>query len=159
MLQDSRDVGPHTTVWAADRDEHARELTTQQQDFNENPFIDEHLQIRWAMMAKSELQTDTINDGASKELHDLSWIDLTEPDPKHNGTAMCNERLSLIWKEEQGNEMTGLFGRSYLKKVKQSELPMGTRVISSARGFLKRSRPLGLLGGSHGLWDRFSSIA
>jgi hypothetical protein len=27
--------------------------------------------------------------------------------------------------------MTGLFGRGCLKKVKRSELPMGTRVISS----------------------------
>ena len=35
-------------------------------------------------------------------------------------------------KEEQGNEMTGLFTRGCLKKVKQSELPMGTRVISSS---------------------------
>jgi hypothetical protein len=28
-------------------------------------------------------------------------------------------------------EMTGLFGRGCLKKIKRSELPMGTRVISS----------------------------
>ena len=46
MFQDWRDVGPHTTVWTAERDEHARELATQQQDFNENPCNDEHLQIR-----------------------------------------------------------------------------------------------------------------
>jgi hypothetical protein len=56
---------------------------------------------------------------------------LTEPDPKHYGAAMRNERLAPIWKEEQGNEMTGLFGRCCLKKVKRSELPMGKRVISS----------------------------
>ncbi len=37
MLQDWRDVGPHTTSWTDDRDDHARELATQQQDFNENP--------------------------------------------------------------------------------------------------------------------------
>ncbi len=73
------------------------------------------------MMAKSELQADTINNGASKALHDMSWIDLTEPDLKHNGEAMRNERLAPIWKEEQGNEMTGLFGRGCLKKVKQSD--------------------------------------
>jgi hypothetical protein len=36
MLQDWRDVGPHTTSWTADRDDHARELAAQQQDFNEN---------------------------------------------------------------------------------------------------------------------------
>ena len=59
-------------------------------------------------------------------LHDFSWIDLTEPDPKHNGAAMRNERLAPIWKE-QGNEMTGLFGRGCLTKLKRSELPMGTR--------------------------------
>jgi hypothetical protein len=29
MLQDWRDVGPHTTMWTADRDEHARELAKQ----------------------------------------------------------------------------------------------------------------------------------
>jgi hypothetical protein len=112
-------------------DEHARELATQQQDFNENPFIDEHLQILWSMMAKSDLQEDVTDEAASKAFHDLSWIDLTEPDPKYNGAAMRNERLAPIWKEEQGNEMTGLFGRGCLKKVKRSELPMGTRVISS----------------------------
>jgi hypothetical protein len=72
-------------------DEHARELATQQQDFNENPFRDEHLQILWAMMAKSELQEETSNEAASKALHDISWIDLTEPDQKHNGAAMRNE--------------------------------------------------------------------
>jgi hypothetical protein len=54
----------------------------------------------------------------SKALHDVSWIDLTEPDPEHNGAAMRNERLAPIWKEEQGNEMTGLFGRGCLKTVK-----------------------------------------
>ena len=46
MLQDWRDVDPHTTSLTADRDDHARELAAQQQDFNENPFSDEHLQIR-----------------------------------------------------------------------------------------------------------------
>ena len=116
MLHDWRDVGPHTTSWTADRDDHARELAAQQQDFNENPFSDEHLQIRWVMMAKSELQEGTTDEEASKALHDLSWIDLTEPDPKHNGEAMRNERLAPIWKEEQDNEMTGLFGRGCLKK-------------------------------------------
>ena len=44
---------------------------------------------------------------------------------------MRNERLARIWKEEQDNEMKGLFGRDCLKKVKGSELPMGTRVIFS----------------------------
>ena len=82
------------TVWTADRDEHARELATQQQDFNENSFSDEHLQIRRAMMAKSELQKETTDKGASKALQDLSLIDLTEPDPKHHGAAMRNNRLA-----------------------------------------------------------------
>ena len=53
-------------------------------------------------MAKSELQEDTTDEEASKALHDLSWIDLTEPDQKHNCVAMLNERLAPIWKEEQG---------------------------------------------------------
>jgi hypothetical protein len=75
------------------------------------------------MMAKSEMQEDTIDEGARKALHDLSGIDLTEPDPKHNGTAMRNERLAPIWKEDQGNEMTGLFARGCLKKVKRSVVP------------------------------------
>ena len=68
---------------------------------------------------------------ASKALHDFSWIDLTEPDPKYNGAAMPNKRLAPIWKDEQGNEMASLFGRGCLKKIKRSELPMGTRVIFS----------------------------
>jgi hypothetical protein len=50
------------------------------------------------MMVKSDLQEDTTDEGASKVLHDLSWIYLTEPDPKHNGAAMRNERLAPIWK-------------------------------------------------------------
>ena len=58
-----------------DRDDHARELAAQQQDFNENPLSDEHLQIRWVMMAKSELQEGTTDEEASKALHDLSWIE------------------------------------------------------------------------------------
>jgi hypothetical protein len=91
MLQDWRDVGPHTSLWTADHDEHARELAKQQQDFNENPFRDEHLQIRWAMVSKPELQEDTTYEGESKEIHDLSWIDLTEPDPKHNIVPIRNE--------------------------------------------------------------------
>ena len=86
------------------------------------------------MMAKSELQEDMTYEGASKALHDLSWIDLTEPDAKQNGAEMRNERLASIWKEQQGNEMTGLFGCCCLKKVKRSKLPMGTRVISSRNG-------------------------
>ena len=79
---------------------------------------------------RAELREAT-QEEASKALHDFSWIDLTEPDPKYNGAAMRNERLAPIWKEEQDNEMTGLFGRGCLKKIKRSELPMGTRVISS----------------------------
>jgi hypothetical protein len=50
MLNDigiSSRTTPHTTSWTDDRDDHARELTAQQQDFNENPFSDEHLQIQW----------------------------------------------------------------------------------------------------------------
>ena len=35
------------------------DLATQQQDFNENPFSDEYLQIQWTMMEKSELKKDT----------------------------------------------------------------------------------------------------
>ena len=45
------------------------------------------------MMVKSELHADTIDDGASKAFHELSWIDLTEPDPKNNGAAMRNETI------------------------------------------------------------------
>jgi hypothetical protein len=33
------------------------------------------VEIRWVMMAKSELQEDTTDEEASKTLHDLSWID------------------------------------------------------------------------------------
>ena len=78
---------------------------------------------------RAELRKAT-QEEASKELHDLSWIDLTESDPKYNGAAMRNKRLAPIW-NEQGNEMAGLFGCGCLKKIKRSELSMGTRVISS----------------------------
>ena len=96
MLQDWRDVGPHTTSWTADRDDHARELATQQQDFNENPFSDDHLHLRWAMMVKSELQEDTTDEGANKVLHDLSWIDLTEPDPNLSAPAFEQHRATML---------------------------------------------------------------
>ena len=82
------------------------------------------------MDTRAELREAT-QEEASKALHDFSWIDLTEPDPKYNGAAMPNKRLAPIWKDEQGNEMAGLFGRGCLKKIKRSELPMGTRVIFS----------------------------
>ena len=39
MLQDWRDVGPHTTSWTADRDDHARELAAQQQDFKRESVV------------------------------------------------------------------------------------------------------------------------
>jgi hypothetical protein len=93
------------------------------------------------MMAKSDLQEETTDEGASKVLHDLSWIDLTEPDLKHNGALMRNERLARTGKEEQGNEMTGLFGRGCLTKLKRSELPMGTR-SSPPVSTIKSSVPL-----------------
>jgi hypothetical protein len=79
---------------------------------------------------RAELREAT-QEEAINALHDLSWIDLTEPDPKYNGAAMRNKRLAPIWKDEQGNEMAGLFGCGCLKKIKRSELSMGTRVISS----------------------------
>ena len=41
---------------------------------------------------------------------------------------MLNKQMTQIWKEEQGNEMTGLFTIG----CKLSKLPMGTRVISSS---------------------------
>ena len=44
---------------------------------------------------------------------------------------MRNKRLAPIWEEEQGIEVTGLFERGCLKKVKRSDLPAGTRVIGS----------------------------
>ena len=131
MLQDWREVGPHTTAWTAERDEDARKLAAQQQEFNENPFSDEHLQMRWAMLAQADLQEDATEEEMDKAIHDLSWIDITEPDPKHNGAAMRNKRLAPIWEEEQGIEITGLFKRGCLKKVKRSDLPVGTRVIAS----------------------------
>ena len=115
MLQDWREVGPHTSVWTAERDEDARKLAAQQQEFNENPFSDEHLQMRWAMLAKADLQEDATEEEVDKALHDLSWIDITEPDPKHNGAAMRNKRLAPIWEEEQGIEITGLFEHGCLK--------------------------------------------
>jgi hypothetical protein len=131
MLQDWREVGPHTTVWTAERDEDARKLAAQQQEFNENPFSDENLQMRWAMLAKADLQEDATEEEVDKALDDLSCIDITEPDQKHNGAAMRNKRLAPIWDEEQGIEITGLFEHGCLKKVKRSDLPAGTRVIGS----------------------------
>ena len=115
----------------AERDEDARKLAAQQPQFNENSFSNENLQMRWAMLAKADLQEDATEEEVDKALDDLSCIDITEPDQKHNGAAMRNKRLAPIWKEEQGIEITGLFEHGYLKKVKRSDLPSGTRVIGS----------------------------
>jgi len=40
------------------------------------------------MTAESKLQEETTDEGASKAIHDLSWIDLAESDTKKNGEAM-----------------------------------------------------------------------
>ena len=50
---------------------------------------------------RAELREAT-QEEASKALHDFSWIDLTEPDPKYNGAAMHNKRLAPC--------LLGLFG-------------------------------------------------
>ena len=116
----------------AERDEDARKLAAQQPQFNENSFSNENLQMRWAMLAKADLQEDATEEEVDKALDDLSCIDITEPDQKHNGAAMRNERLAPIWEEEQGIEITGLFEHGCpKKKVKRSNLPARTRVIGS----------------------------
>jgi len=58
---------------------------------------------------RAELREAT-QEEASKELHDLSWIDLTEPDPKHNGAAMRNERLAPIWKRSKATRWQACLG-------------------------------------------------
>ena len=62
----------------AERDEDARKLAAQQPQFNENSFSNENLQMRWAMLAKADLQEDATEEEVDKALHDLSWIDITE---------------------------------------------------------------------------------
>ena len=62
---------------------------------------------------------------------DLSWIDLTEPDPKSRPQAMLNERLCPIWKSEEEIEIKGLCERGCFKKVKQSDLSADAHIISS----------------------------
>ena len=94
MLQDWRDVGPQTMLWTADRDEHARELATQQQDFNENPFSDEHLQIRWAMMAKSELQPYFLF--LQEQIKDITSSSKTSPSAIHMCIAIHTQAWSSL---------------------------------------------------------------
>jgi hypothetical protein len=105
-----------------------------------------HQSSRWAMMAKSDLQEDTTDKGASKAFHDLSWINMTESDQKLSSVAMRNERAA-IWKEEQGNEMTGLFGRGWLKNVnirgKQSKISNpGVRNVQFSKNHLFRTQKM-----------------
>ena len=48
---------------------------------------------------ESELREAT-QEEASKALHDFSWIDLTEPDPKYNSAAMHNKRVKTKMRSE-----------------------------------------------------------
>jgi hypothetical protein len=89
-------VGPHTKLWTADHNEHALDLATQQQDFNENPFRYEHLQIQWAMMAKSELHycQQTLwakKNSSNPEVSDTA-IQKSSSNPNQN-TCYCLEFL------------------------------------------------------------------
>ena len=91
---------------------------------------------RTPLDTRAELREAT-QEEASKALHDFSWIDLTEPDPKYNGAAMRNQRLAPIWKDEQGNEMAGLFGRGCLTNATLRESTncglTGSRCASSCK--------------------------
>ena len=48
---------------------------------------------------RAELREAT-QEEASKSLHDFSWIDLTEPDPKYNSAAMHNKRVKTKMRSE-----------------------------------------------------------
>jgi hypothetical protein len=89
---------------------------------SENLFCDQELAKRWAML------TD-IEKVSKEEGIDLSWIDLTEPDPRNRPQAMRNERLRPIWKSEEEIEIKGLWERGCFKRIKRSDLPADACVI------------------------------
>ena len=74
-----REIGTHTTTWTVERDDDMRKLAAQQQQYSENPFSDEHLQMRWAMFVKADLQEHAAEEEMDKAILDLSWIDITKP--------------------------------------------------------------------------------
>ena len=124
-----KSVGPHTTAWMSENS--PEELDDD--EFRDNPFSDDQLASRWAMLTDIETLS-------REESMDLSWIDLTEPDPRHRGQAMRNPRLAPIWQLEEDNEMKGLWERGCLRKVNRSDLPADARVISSRFHYkIKRS--------------------
>ena len=122
-------VGPHTVAWTSENS--VEEL--EDDEFRDNPFSDDHLASRWAMLV--DIETLSREEGL-----DLSWIDLTEPDPRHRGQAMRNPRLAPIWQEEEDKEMKGLWERGCLRRVHRSDLPADARIISSRFHYkIKRS--------------------
>ena len=124
-----KDVGPHTTSWTS----HNIPDDIEDDAFRDNPFSDSDLAERWALLA----DIDTVS---KEEGVDLSWIDLTEPDPRHRGQAMRNPRLAPIWQLEEDLEMKGLWERGCLRRVRRSDLPADARVISSRFHYkIKRS--------------------
>ena len=124
LLTGWKSVGPHTTAWTADRGDSGVVEEDLLQVASENPFCDQELAKRWAMLADIEKVS-------KEEGIDLSWIDLTEPDPRNRPQAMRNERLRPIWKSEEEIEIKGLWERGCFKRIKRSELPADARIISS----------------------------
>ena len=49
---------------------------------------------------------------------ELAATDVLEPDPPNFQTALKNERLRPFWLKGMGKEMTGLWDRGCLKKVR-----------------------------------------
>jgi hypothetical protein len=154
MLQDWRDVGPQTMLWTADRDEHARELATQQQDFNENPFSDEHLQIRWAMMAKSELQPYFLF--LQEQIKDITSSSKTSPSAIHMCIAIHTQAWSSLrvedlrsnWAVLHPNQIVarraGCGGWTNRPCREPPERPMRPRGASGARSQAFTSAPTNL---------------
>ena len=124
-----KSVGPHTAAWTSENS--SEEL--KDDEFRDNPFSDDQLASRWAML--TNIETLSREEGL-----DLSWIDLTEPDPRHRGQAMRNPRLAPIWRQEEDQEMRGLWERGCLRRVNRSDLPADVRIISSRFHYkIKRS--------------------
>ena len=102
-------VGPHTAAWTSENS--LEEL--KDDEFRNNPFSDDQLASRWAMLTDNETLS-------REEGLDLSWIDLTEPDPRHRGQAMRKPRLAPIWRQEEDKETKGLWERGCLRRVNRS---------------------------------------
>eukprot|EP00961_Rhodomonas_salina_P025399 342263-Rhodomonas_salina.1 len=81
-------------------------------DLTSGPFEDPADNVEWCSRVLA---------GAADSDY-LSMVDALEPDPKSHRQAMKHPLLKPFWLKAEDGEMTGLWDRGCLRKVRKSEL-------------------------------------